>query len=282
MSGIPITLPPNYIQSSDPVTPNLGLALTGLSQQAAENFNIIDSCVQILGANIQSFLSVYQNFSGTGSGNNVIYTVPAGYRAIFLGATFFNNSGSSVNVYPAVQIAGTVYQLAAASAAGNNAQKVIQTTTAYIAEAGESLVINFSTNTTGNLILPVVLISNTSTLKTKKLTSFSVGNNALYTVPSGSSAVFVGIGDLIVPGPNGQFAYFNASGGSVTLIIYQVPSGATAGTTNQILPSTSVGNNAAQNSTSPAMCLNSGDSIVVNVSAATAGQFAWATVLEFA
>jgi hypothetical protein len=120
-------LPPYYVQSSDPITPNLFLSLIGMDPIVAENFVLIDaavgagSSVRINGTvipNVNFVNSATVTFSVTGS--NVSATaITGGSGTVTSVGTAGIATGGPITAAGVINVAGSGSTLVAATAAAN-------------------------------------------------------------------------------------------------------------------------------------------------------------------
>lgn len=215
-----------------------------------------------------------------GSGNQDIYTCPTGKRALCYGISMFNTTVGNINVFSEIYVSGTYYQLEGLSVLSGSANTSAFTVFPIVLEAGERLALN--TNATGaTLFGNVVEFDNTAILKTYKVLSLSAGDNTIYTVPAGKSAIVLdAYCALNINVGTKAFGYFNGSGGSRTLNAFIVQSGGSTGTTNKIINSTVVTNGAVLSNNFTFCSMQAGDFFVVNTDAGTATQTCWINVLE--
>lgn len=215
-----------------------------------------------------------------GSGNVDVYTAPAGKRAMINAHGAYNTTGSSISFYPAIKVSGTYYKLRTALGCLANSPNQVATAVCFILEPGETFAIN-TTGTGLNLHARVVEYDNTVPLyMAKKLSSWSSGDNTIYTVPANTMAVLVdGVG--AVQQNTTSLNYYNSSGGSVTIAWYSVASGQSVGSTYQVGSSTSIANDAVSNVV-VSHTLSAGDFISLNVNSASNTQVAWVVVAEVA
>ena len=165
--------------------------------------------------------------SGSVNGDNPIYTVPSGMRAMVL-VSFYNTNGSPATVIPEVNPGtGTYYRLAANLTPGTNSGTVSVYGT-FVFEAND--VIAYNCNVTGvNAFGVVLLFSNTSKLRTvrKFATTWVTGAQTIYTA-TGQNVVVAG---LLMGAQGGT--YINQSGSAATIASYVVQSGNTPVLGNQ-------------------------------------------------
>jgi hypothetical protein len=214
------------------------------------------------------------------TGNNDVYTVPAGYQ--FITRTFmeFGNM-AGYTIYSGVKTGGNYYRLGLVSVIGANASRT--DTYAFVYESGETVFIN-STGA-GRYCVEGFLIPNTSVLNVKRpmvTTQTASTNTLLYTVPTGKRAFLLNAVSGISYGNNIGWAMgTNDSGTNGTMQYYYVPSGQTVGSGFLVQQSVAFNTaNIAQMSQLPPY-LSDGDSIYYQTSIANAGQVFYATVLEF-
>ena len=218
------------------------------------------------------------------SGDNDIYTVPTGKVAIIPGGARVTNIGvSAITFYPEIKISGVYYKLAlaGASAAPSSNASVETTNSTIVLNAGETWALH-TDNNGANIFLPVIEFDASAPIMRASLLSLSSGNNTLYTVPGGKSAIFPPTSLSSFGTSGGRTVYGNFSGVSRTVQIYVVPNGQSVTTSTSISGGTAntVSDGAYLASNTP-QSLSAGDSIVVNTDAATATQFIWVNVIEF-
>jgi hypothetical protein len=211
------------------------------------------------------------------TGNNDLYTVPAGKRALVMAMQVYNQSAGNISWYPAIKISATYYRLASNTttstlAVGSNAA------VGYIAEAGETVAIVTATNNGANVYARVIEFDDSVDIYSSKLTTLSAGANTVYTCPASTSALLLDQ-QLLISVANFSFIYINASGGSRTVYWHVVPSGSAAGANYQATASTAVADGARSQLTGT-VTLSAGDFVSINTDAATATQMAWVNVME--
>jgi hypothetical protein len=227
------------------------------------------------GAQPLSGVKYVNAFCNSINGDVDAYTVPAGKRACITQTLFCAPTGP-VTIYAQIKVSGVYYKIgntvtltAAASSASASPQIVL--------EAGQSISIH--ANATGaNAWWDVLEFDSTSNLKSSIVINPSTGNNTIYTVPVGKTAIVLQSAVTTRSINSGGMLYRNESGGNVTLTIYVVPSGGSIGTTTEF-NTQSVGTATLINQTLTGT-LTAGDSIVYNVSVGTTTQLAWVNILE--
>lgn len=236
--------------SSGPTAPG-GIPLTGVKYPAAYNMSI-------------------------NTGDTDVYTVPANKRAAVFTWAVINNSGvGNILVFPQVKISGVYYRLGYATqtiANGSTSANSIL----YVAEAGEILSFNTTTNNGLAAWYKVVEFDNTCALSSPKLTSLSAGDNALYTVTSGKTGLVMNSTTFISSTATTTLWYVNMSGVNRTVFPKLTPSG---GSATQVNASQVVSDKQATFFNVPTS-LASGDALIINTDAATATQWTWTTVME--
>jgi hypothetical protein len=224
------------------------------------------------------FKSSIKTFSATG--NSDIYTCPVNKRAIITEMTVFNGHASTSSTLVAMLKIGGVYYPASASTT-IAAQTTGSRSVTYVLEAGEILAVNM-TQQPFNVVVSIMEFDNTSNIKSAKLTTTTLvsGDNTVYTVPVGKSALVLNNTLTMCSGTQGTFTAGNNSGGNITYKWNVVPSGGSVGTTNQMSASTTVSTGAASSQTLTGFTMGAGDFISVNLSAGTSDQIAFVTVVE--
>lgn len=225
-----------------------------------------------------AFKSSIKNFSATG--NSDLYTCPANKRAIITEMTVFNGHASTSATLVAMLKIGGVYYPASASTS-IIAQSTGSRSVTYVLEAGEILAVNM-TQQPFNVVVSIMEFDNTSNIKSAKLTTSTLtsGDNTVYTVPNGKSALVLNNTLTMCSGTQGTFTAGNNSGGSVTYKWNVVPSGGSVGTTNQMSASVAASSGTGTSQTLTGFTMGAGDFISVNLSSGTADQIAFVTVVE--
>jgi hypothetical protein len=225
-----------------------------------------------------AFKSSIKTFSATG--NSDLYTCPANKRAIITEMTVFNGHATNSSTLVAMLKIGGVYYPASASTSVL-AQSTGSRSVTYVLEAGEILAVNMSQQPF-NVVVSIMEFDNTSNLKSAKLTTSTLtsGDNTVYTVPNGKSALVLNNTLTMCSGTQGTFTAGNNSGGNITYKWNVVPSGGSVGTTNQMSASVTVSTGAASSQTLTGFTMGAGDFISVNLSAGTSDQIAFVTVVE--
>jgi len=221
-----------------------------------------------------SGLEFKRAFAGNlSNGTTDIYTAPALKRAYIRSFQAFNSTVGSIVVSVSLKSSGTYYRLT------NNQTVTTLNNTALIPgivlEPGESVAV--VTDATGlNAWFRIEEYDSSVPLYSPRLISVASGDNTLYTVPPSKSAIVLG-GSTSTSGVGTVFAS-NATAGTRTYKYYVVSSGGVTGTNNQITGATVLTNTVATAQSFGTMA--TGDFIVYNTDAATAGQVVWTVVIE--
>jgi len=217
-------------------------------------------------------------FEDLASGNNDLYTVPAGKKAVVLEPhRLYNNTGGSVSSYSQIKISGTYYRLGLAISQGANSGGNVTFNNSIVLNAGESYSIN--TGSTGQSVF-VSIVEFSDAVPVKRIGSFALasGDNTIYTVPANKKAALITFSS---PGLNAGAStrMVNTSGGSVTYTPYSIESGQAKAAKYQNEAAAAVGNN-AQSTISFSPQLSDGDYLLINSTSGTAGQTIFGTVIE--
>lgn len=232
------------------------------------------SCARALPGGAAFVRAALNNIGATGQ--NDIYTVPSGKIALIGRARFYNNNGSNATVSTALKIAGTYYRQTGNATCSANA--ATSASPAIVAPSGSTFAVATSL-TSVNAWLDILELDAECGIIPIAATSFSSGDNVIYTCPPRKSATLVDLnsfGQVLI---GGGLRYVNNSGGSATFKFYQVNSGDSTSTSNLIAGAQSATNDSVNNGTSVST-MSAGDQIVLNTSVATAGQGVFSAVLE--
>lgn len=218
----------------------------------------------------------YQS-SITSPGFNDAYTVPAGKRALILSSKQYVSGAVSIGGL-AVKRGGSSYQLGSL-----NSANTIVNTAAYAGFVFEPAdIIQFThgaLNNTVNYTLDILLfdapVSGPRGLFTSAVLNMASGDNTMVTCGVGYSIEFPILGSSFST-PIGHI--MNNSGGNIATLLYIVPNGGTADSTN-LMNSLSAQATNARVTLVPSGKLDAGDFVVFNTD--TAGnQVAWITCFE--
>lgn len=228
--------------------------------------------------NVKVFMVYLTNLS---SGENDMYTCPAGRRAILIGANVRNTTGSSANIIPKLKRSGTYYRGASTTSSTSGVSTNITGLTVP-AEAGDAFSINTSVAAV-DAWLKVIEFDATSPIVFARLfgTAIANGDTTLYTCPSGKTAMPLASADI--PGcastATGVMRFTNDSGSSRTLKMNLVPSGGSVASTNEIVMSQTA-TNASLTSPTTNFAMGAGDFVNLNCNGNDAAHFAWMIVQE--
>jgi len=219
---------------------------------------------------VQGYISgaiLYPNVFGSAlvMGDNDLYTVPTGKKAMLVGYSVFAPS-LAVDYYPTLKSSSVYYRLAATVTAAAATAASVTIASPVILSAGETFAVNTATNDGLNIWLRVIEFTE-GNFKAANILGPANGNNTIYTCPTGKSAIFVH------PTVNTDPAILlsNDSGGTRQ---YNVT---IAG--NDMCATENTANNAVRVK-SYVFTITAGDTIVVSTNSATATQAILATILE--
>lgn len=210
-----------------------------------------------------------------GAGNIDIYTVPSGRQAlVMVSPRVYNTSGSSINVYAQVKISGVYYRLSSTVSVASGALSSLTMTLPFILNAGEIFGINTSASGINCGFGIMEFDTNSKIVRGQKL-GFS-SNNTLYTCPAGKNAFeirkTITYGDF--------YALFsNGAASSTTITVYNVPSGGSAGNSNEVT-SSSISSNSVNTSMYVGCSLTAGDSIQFTSSVTSSASSAFVNLIE--
>lgn len=215
--------------------------------------------------------------------------IPTGYRAIIVASSVYCPASPISNHHFQVKRGGTYYQLQADAAMSNGSGLARVSTlsqTGFVMEAGDIPSITNPDGNPVNISAVILLFGDTSGLKTWANLAMSNGDNTLGTVSTGKQAVFPFVGSVITVSGLGGFGgvtagfVWNASGSARSYNWYHVPSGGSAGSTNQFAALVTQASGARATFT-PQDVLSAGDFVVVNTNSGAGTQSGWVTVYEF-
>jgi hypothetical protein len=216
--------------------------------------------------------------SNLSTGDTDLYTVPTGKKALLVGSSSrsYNPSVGSITFFAQIKVSGVYYRICSnftlTTGTGGNGQFNFSP---MVLAAGEILAINTATTSGLNIWADVIEYDALDTrIVTGRVLGLANGDNTIYTVAAGKTAIRASI----VGGGN-ALCVANGSGASRNYTYYQVPSGGSKGTTNQMSPATAINDLAAATTLQPGT-MDTGDFIVVNTNSGVAGQNAWVTVYE--
>lgn len=223
-----------------------------------------------------AFVEAYGN--NLASGTTDVYTVPTGKKALIIGISLHNQTGSTITYSFSAKISETYYRLSSnQSIASGTGQSSYNDICSTCLNAGESLAI--TTDVAGlNLFVKILEFNSSAPIYTTRLLTLDAGNNTLYTCPSGKMAWLLASGGGMSFLNYGTFYWYNSTASAVNYTWYVVPNGQSPSTSNRIYGQASLSAN-SRSVINAYINLNAGDSIVLNVGTANAGH-AWVSYIE--
>lgn len=213
-------------------------------------------------------------------GNNDLYTVPAGRKAL-IGQAFrlYNPSAGNITAYGEIKVSGIYYQIVASATLSAGTGAVQVPPAAIVLNAGESISINCATTAGLNVRGAIAEFdAGVTQIATARILALSSGDQTLLTAPAGKSIMPIATNTSAVSTNQAIVNVVNNTGGGVNIYINAVPSGGSVGSTNQLFPATAIANNAQATFTTGTLA--AGDFLSVHSDTATAGQVAWVTYYQ--
>ncbi len=217
------------------------------------------------------------------TGDNDVYTVPTGRRAIVFGVRVFNTSAGNISWFVQQKVSSTYYRMSATLTTATNLSGT-QSQCCHMLEAGDSLSVNSTTTNGLNVIGHVIEFDAACPVKQGRKLGLTTGDNTVYTCPAGKTAMMIGFTNdasnqlLSVMCGDGT-GFFIADGSTRSITGNYVPNGGSPATTNRILSALSVA--ASDRGLLPFVGnLSAGDSYSVNVDVGNAAQSAYVFVVE--
>jgi hypothetical protein len=211
-----------------------------------------------------------------GVGDVDLYTAPAGRRAIIGTQHFWNPTAGTISLYLEVKDGSTYRRISDVATAPTLYGANLSYYAWWVLDAGDSLAVHASAaglSFFGN----IVEFDESVGLRTVCV-SLGIGNNTLYTVPSGRSAHVLPISPTTSAATSlGNIGIINDSGAARTITLYYTPNG---GSAIQASYGGSVPNGGWKLDFATATTMQAGDSIVVNSDSGAAGQMAYLIVVE--
>lgn len=219
-------------------------------------------------------------------GDNPIVTVPAGKRYLMTGLTVVNASGSTIAAYLTVRVGAVTSRLLTISASIASGTNVNAYQFPTLFEEGDIVGVNVTVAATGVYVrLRGVLFDATAPLRVaRKLDTWINGNNTVYTVPAGRSAMVVTTVPWMQDTATFRIVYHNTSGANTAVRVCAVPSGQTIAVKHSIGTTTNtstVATNASLSVGAGGLTLSAGDSVVVTTNSASASQAFTMAYVEF-
>ena len=199
-------------------------------------------------------------------GDTDLYTAPAGKSAIIIGYTTYAQPAAAVDYYLEVKSGGTYYRLTGTVTATSAGASTNMTGTVII-NAGESFSINAATNIGLNIWLRVIEFSTESNFKSANFFGLQSGNNTVYTVPAGKSAISINPSF----GVDAGILLSNVSGGTR---VYNITISG-----NDMTAAENTGNNAVRTN-SYVFSMTAAQTVVVSSNSSAGTQAAFLSVIE--
>lgn len=279
--GSPTNLP-ELIFGGNPAPSEEDLLYTFIETAVNEAVAVPRSVFEIPGHFPQcSFPPAY--LIGAGSGDNDLYTVPAQRKAVIQDFIVTNVSGDTITYFPQIKIGATYYKIGQAAnepddGFGHNyGMSSTKNAMPIVLSAGEKFSVNCST--AGLTIwVNIIEFDAYSPLARADIRNWIAGENTLLTVPAGRTIHIGSVGFSVNNNPASAVQginYLNNSGASRTFTgIYIVPAGGAIAANNTFATSNVISNGLGFTKFFPG-CLYPGDSIVIDMDSAAAGQFMW-------
>lgn len=243
----------------------------------AGNNAINNNAISLLGPSFVgvNYATGYVNIN-SGS-NTIVYTCPTGKRAYALSCMVRNPTGSPIDAIAYLRSGGVDYQLIQTLSISANSSLGEQSFStagwqglSIVLDAGESIVFNGNGL---NIFMTMYEYANNVPVFSAKSLTLPSSTNVLYTVPANKSAR-IGINSISMPG-----IYYKNNGSARTATAYVVPSGGSAGSTNQYGTTTSLNLSVFNANQGSAFTLDAGDFIQINVTV-TGNAVSWVNVWE--
>ena len=212
------------------------------------------------------------------AGENDLYTVPTGKRALvpYVLSTY-NNSGSTCTYQAKIKVGGTRYIISSAVGIGNNSGSTMNYRS-LVLEAGESLCM--SSSNAGSCALGwVIEFDDNSPMKSFKNFNVVNGNVTLYTCPSGKTAKMFNLVETAAAAGSAA-ATINPTATGVNLTMYLVPSGQSVGVNYQNQQATGIFALADSVDAPIGGIMAAGDFIAANNPNASNQLYVWGIVIE--
>ena len=212
-----------------------------------------------------------------------IYTVPTGKRLLVVLAVAYNTHGSTaVNYFVKIKNSGTYYPISQSTGVNAGAATAATNLLAVILEPGDILAALAvgSVNNTLNIWFRCVEFDSTFPLKTERNLALSNGDNTIYTVPVGKSAITISVSAPMNFGGNDvTIGVFNGSGNARAYTGSFVPNGLSAVQMSNV---TSLADQLVSLLIRCAPSLmTAGDAVKVNTNSGAGTQTAWFTRYEY-
>lgn len=212
-------------------------------------------------------------------GNNDVYTVPAGYKAVIVQGVFNNNTAGVFAHYLAVKRSSVYTRISANSNTVANQPSAFSLAYTFVFLPGDIIAVN-SAAVAGRVHFKIALIPDNVPINSYLVTTVSSSDTVLYTVPPGKRAKIIAYSASNLNNTNyGNVFIGNLTGGGVTFNLSYIPNGQTKDSTHLILSITiGTGTVGAPNIVD---LMEAGDSLVMSTSPTNPGSWWLLTVIEF-
>lgn len=212
-------------------------------------------------------------------GDNDIYTVPTARAALITGGRLQNDSGGNVIGFPEMKHGGTYFRIGNSTASiANGAGAAMSIQGSGIAlSAGDSFAINAAITAGANALYLITEFSDESSLKPAFLFGTASGDNTLYTVPVGKTAIPISLG-VTIGAASGSFNVGAGSVGTGQIFTKITQSGGTPIISGAISGGASA--NTAVAVANNTFSLEAGDSVILNITTGDSAQIAWGIFME--
>lgn len=207
------------------------------------------------------------------SGENDIYTCPAGKKALVGPCALYNAGAGAVSVFPQIKEEDGEYYRLSGPISVSVGVRSAAFTQIYVLEPGQKFA--FSTDGALNAGLPVAEIDEAIPFKSL-IIELTALQTAIYTCPVGKRAITFRYDQPIKFPALAGGQLINESGATRSYKSFVTPSG---GSPIQQMPAISVPNNTGQYYSVDCF-LETGDTIVIETDDTTEAQYAFVTVLE--
>lgn len=206
--------------------------ITGLAEDFQDMFKMA-----VFGVMLPSMAFKRGVVAALATGDTDLYTCPTGKRALIVAARLSGiPAAGSVTGFLEIKVSGTYYRTTSNNTV-TTAQNFNFSNVGIVLEAAEILAINCATSTGATVFFDIIEFDNTAPLFTKKVLGPAAGDQTVYTVPAGKSAIITQIGGP--PFSSAGVATFVADGGGNRVWKAHIVASAGSPTTaNQAVPST--------------------------------------------
>lgn len=226
-----------------------------------------------VGTYLPNAKAIRVNAPNLATGDNDLYTVPAGKRAVVGGTNIYNNSAGNITTHNQVKISGTYYRVSndLTITSGNSNQH----NQVFMLEVDDIFSVNSTTTNGLNVDAMVLEFDSTSKLTQGRVTGPSTGNNTLFTCPASHTCIALREAPWVT---TGQPFFFTADGSARSVFLMNVPSGQVAGNDYKLSPAFNINANSV-NTVNNYISMVAGDFISMNVSTGNSAQIGWIIML---